>query len=169
MQSGTLTVCDHSLHQLSDSQKRAFRISHIGSVFQDFGLIEYLSILNNILHPIRINTSVRMDLNVKRQAKQLAHQFGLKEKLQKYPECLSHGEKQRLAVIRAIINQPSIILLDEPTASLDPRNKQHLLEFIIDYTKEKNACLVVATHDYDILEAFDYVVDFNAFRVTGND
>ena len=119
-QSGEVRVLDKVINQLSDAQRRAFRIQNIGFVFQDFALIEYLNVLDNIIHPYRVSRALKLDSSVRKRAESLADEMGIGDKLLRFPNELSHGEKQRVAICRALVTEPSLILADEATGNLDP-------------------------------------------------
>ncbi|MFK5922777.1 MAG: ATP-binding cassette domain-containing protein [Verrucomicrobiota bacterium] len=157
---GQILINDTRIDQLNDRQRRLFRISKIGFVFQDFALLDYLNLFDNILHPYRINASLSLTREVKDRARSLAEQMGIGEKLYRHPAQTSQGEQQRAAICRALVTQPSIILADEPTGNLDPSNKSAILDILLDHARENQAALIVATHDHDLLPSFDQVVDF---------
>jgi putative ABC transport system ATP-binding protein len=161
--SGVIRVAGKHLMQLSEKERRDFRIRTIGFVFQDFRLIPYLNVMDNILLPFRINSTLRMNENSRQSALQLAKDLGLERKLAKYPARLSHGERQRVAICRALVNTPPLILADEPTGNLDPGNKQKIMEILYGYVREHQATLITVTHDLHVLEGFDATVDFADF------
>ena len=134
--SGNIQVAGNPLDKLTEKERRNFRIRNIGFVFQDFRLIPYLNILDNILLPFRINSILTLDHKSRQSAVELAASLGLEGKLMKYPAKLSHGERQRVAICRALVNTPPIILADEPTGNLDPRNKQKIMEILFGYVEE---------------------------------
>ncbi len=148
---------------LRDSARRDFRIANIGLVFQDFALLEYLNVLDNILLPYRINRSLRLDSPVRARAQQLATEMGLADLLLRRPTHLSHGERQRVAVCRALIANPKLVLADEPTANLDPDNASRVLDALDHFAKHQGATLVVVTHDHDVLVRFDHTIDVSSF------
>jgi ABC-type lipoprotein export system ATPase subunit len=115
---------------LSEAQRRDFRITTIGLVFQDFELLDYLSVLENILLPYRITRALRLDRPVCSRALQLAKEMGLGDKLTRRITGLSQGEKQRVAICRALLPNPTLILADEATGNLDPVNKTHILDML---------------------------------------
>ena len=100
---GQITVHGIRVNQLSDAARRAFRIAHIGFVFQECALLDYLSVLDNIVHPYRLNTSLRLTAQVRDYALSLAAMMGLEDKLRRYIQHLSQGERQRVAICRALI------------------------------------------------------------------
>jgi ABC-type lipoprotein export system ATPase subunit len=149
---------------LDDSRRREFRIRNIGLVFQEFELLEHLSVLDNVLLPYRINPSLRLEPPVRQRAVSLAERVGVADKLGRFAHRLSQGEKQRAAVCRALIAEPELLLADEPTGNLDPTNKGRVLEILFDYAEEHGATLVTVTHDHDLLGRFGRVIDFKEFH-----
>jgi putative ABC transport system ATP-binding protein len=150
---------------LADAARRDFRISTIGFVFQDFELLDYLNVLDNILHPYRITQALHLTAAVRARAESLAGQLGIADKLRRGVEQLSQGEKQRVAICRALLPGPQLVLADEATGNLDPHNKGHILELLFEAVAMHEATLLAVTHDHELLPQFDRVVDFNDFRV----
>jgi putative ABC transport system ATP-binding protein len=161
---GRVRVGEVDVSDLGDAGRRDFRISNIGFVFQDFELLDYLSILDNILHPYRITGALKLTGEVRQRALHLAGQMGIAEQVKKYPGELSQGEKQRAAICRALLPKPSLILADEATGNLDPSNKTRILDLLFNSVKDHNATLVAVTHDHELLPRFDRVVDFKDFQ-----
>jgi putative ABC transport system ATP-binding protein len=159
-QGGKILINNTEINSLTDKQRRLFRIQNIGFVFQDFALLEYLNLYENILHPYRINSALTLDALVKKRASDLAERVGISKRLKNYPGQTSVGEQQRCAIARALLNEPSVILADEPTGNLDPKNKRAILEILLQYVQDHEATLLVATHDHDLLESFDETIDF---------
>ena len=159
---GQITVDGCLVSKLPDSQRRDFRSSRVGQVFQQFELVEYLSLAENIQLPFLVNRNLqrisRGDLQ--QRALQLATSMGLADKLHRTPHRLSQGERQRVAICRALVNHPPLILADEPTGNLDPANKQNSLHYLLKYCDDHQATLVVVTHDTGILDEFSRVIDF---------
>ena len=93
----------------------------------------------------------------------MARGVGIGDKLRRHPDRLSHGERQRVAVCRALLPEPELLLADEPTGNLDPANKGRVLEILLDYAEAKGATLVTVTHDHDLLPSFARVIDFKEF------
>jgi len=149
---------------LDDARRREFRIRNIGLVFQEFELLEHLSVLDNVLLPYRINPSLRLEPPVRERALELAARVGVVDKLGRFAHRLSQGEKQRAAVCRALITEPELLLADEPTGNLDPANKGRVLDILFDYAEERGATLLTVTHDRDLLGRFGRVIDFKAFH-----
>jgi len=162
-QSGRVMTQGTEVGTLDDGARRDFRIRHIGLVFQEFELLEYLSVLDNILLPYRINRSLDLSPEVRRRAAELAEEVGIVGHLGRFVTRLSQGERQRVSVCRALLAQPPLILADEPTGNLDPTNKGRVLDILFDYAEHHGATLVTVTHDHDLLPRFGRVVDFKQF------
>jgi len=161
---GEVQIDDVSVNTFDDARRRAFRIANIGFVFQDFKLLDYLSVMDNILHSYRITPVLRLDRNVRARATELAQQMGIGDKLNRYTRALSQGEQQRAAICRALLPQPSLILADEATGNLDPENKSRILDLLFERVDDHGATLLAVTHDHELLPRFDRVVDFHDFR-----
>lgn len=161
---GQVKIQGTTVNQLSDSDRRTFRIKKIGFVFQDFRLVSYLSVLDNILLPYRINSALKFEQQSVLTAKDLADELKIGDKLKKYPAKLSHGERQRVAICRALLNKPPVILADEPTGNLDPENKMHIKNILFDYVEKHNSTLITVTHDHEMLGGFDKVIDFKELQ-----
>ncbi|MCH5376661.1 MAG: ATP-binding cassette domain-containing protein, partial [Planctomycetes bacterium] len=127
---------------LGDAARRAFRIRRLGLVFQEFELLEHLNVLDNILLPCRISSALRLDPPMRARAIALAQQVGIDDKLRRYVRRLSQGERQRVAICRALLTEPSVLLCDEPTGNLDDANKEHVLDILSDYVARTNATMV---------------------------
>ena len=161
---GQVQVGESLVNNLGENERRDFRITNIGFVFQDFRLIAYLDVLDNILLPYRINSIMKMADATVQSAKELATDLGIGNKLRKYPARLSHGERQRVAICRALLNRPPLILADEPTGNLDPDNKRRIMHILFDYVNRHGSTLVMVTHDHEMLSDFDKVIDFKTLR-----
>ncbi len=154
-QEGTIVTDEVVVTGLDDGARRDFRIRRIGMVFQEFELLEYLTVLDNILLPYRINGSLELDRTVRGRAASIAEQVGIADKLHRLSTRLSHGEKQRVAVCRALVAEPALLLADEPTGNLDPTNTQKVLDILLDAAEATGATLVTVTHDHHLLPRFD--------------
>lgn len=160
---GGIHVGEVTISSLPDSARRNFRIQQVGFVFQDFELLEYLSVHENVVLPYLINNSLKLDRHVWQTAKELATSLGIGGYLRRGVQQLSQGERQRVAICRALLTNPNILLADEPTGNLDPANKHKIMELLHQSAREHDATLVVVTHDRDLLDEFDEVVDFVRF------
>jgi ABC-type lipoprotein export system ATPase subunit len=163
-QRGQVACAGVTVSALPDRERRDFRIRTLGFVFQDFELLDYLDVLDNILHPYRITDALRLTAAVRGRAETLAHQMGIGDKLRRPVDHLSQGEKQRVAICRALLPSPQLVLADEATGNLDPRNKGHILELLFQSVAAHDATLLAVTHDHALLSHFDRVVNFNDFR-----
>ena len=161
---GTVRVADVEVSALSDARRRTFRIRQIGFVFQDFELLDYLDVMDNILHPYRITDALRLNATVRERARALADRMGIGDKLDRHANDLSQGEKQRVAICRALLPEPRLLLADEATGNLDPHNKRLILDLLFDSVDAHGATLLAVTHDHELLPRFDRVVDFAAFH-----
>ena len=162
-QNGSIKVDNDEISALGDTARRNFRITNIGFIFQDFGLLDYLDVRDNILHPYRITDALKLDSGVRGRADILAEQMGIADKLLRHPAELSHGERQRVAICRALLSGPKLILADEATGNLDPKNKAHILELLFQSVEEHEATLLAVTHDHELLPHFDNVINFSDF------
>jgi putative ABC transport system ATP-binding protein len=161
---GTVNVGDVPVNQLSDAERRDFRITNVGFVFQDFELLDYLNVLDNILHPYRITRALMLDKDVRTRALMLAEAMGIGDKLKRFANDLSQGERQRAAICRALLPHPKVILADEATGNLDPSNKTRILDLLFRSVEEHDTTLLAVTHDHELLKRFDKVVDFQDFQ-----
>ena len=149
-QSGSVTIDQTDLTQLSASQTAAFRAKHIGIVYQKPHFVSSLSVLDNlILANYLANKPQQKD-----RARDLASQLGFSEHLDKKTNQLSQGEQQRVSIARAVMNQPDLILADEPTSSLDDGNTDRVVQLLRQQSAQVGASLVVVTHDQRLKDAF---------------
>ncbi len=165
---GRVQSCGHELSAMDDSARRDFRVQNVGLVFQEFELLEYLSVLDNILLAYRINRSIRLTFDVRMRAYELATELGLGEFLNRHPTHLSQGERQRVAVCRALITNPRLLLADEPTANLDQDNATLVLDALDRHVEQAGATLVVVTHDQNLVSRFDRQMDVAAFAAASS-
>ncbi len=161
---GVVSVDHVKVSELNDTSRRDFRVANIGFVFQDFELLDYLNVLDNILHTYRITGALSLDKEVRSRAADLAIEMGIGDKLKRYANDLSHGEKQRVAICRALLPRPKLILSDEATGNLDPDNKMLILDLLFRSVEQHDATLLAVTHDHELLRRFDRVVDFINFQ-----
>lgn len=162
--SGTITIDNHPINQLSDAERRAFRLKNIGAVFQNFELIEYLNGYNNVLNTFRLNPILKLNTKDINHADFLIEKMGLSDKKSRYPSQLSQGEQQRFAICRALVTNPKYIFADEPTGNLDPANKDVILNLLFESVAISKSTLLTVTHDRNLLERFDRVIDFSKFE-----
>jgi len=160
---GSIAVGGTDLARRSDAWRRDFRISKIGFVFQEFELLEYLSVRDNMLLPYYLNATLELTPQVYRTVEGLAASMDLHEKLKRYPKTLSHGERQRVAICRALTTSPDIVIADEPTGNLDPKTAEATLSLLLGEVERRQMTLLMVTHNYALLDAFDHVVDVQEF------
>jgi ABC-type lipoprotein export system ATPase subunit len=158
-QAGKVVTDDVEVTSLDDGGRRDFRIRRIGMVFQEFELLEYLTVLDNILLPYRINPSLKLGGKVRSRAERIAGQVGIADKLGRFATRLSHGEKQRVAVCRALVAEPVLLLADEPTGNLDPTNTERVMDILLDAAEAAGTTLVTVTHEHELLPRFDRSID----------
>ena len=163
-QQGQINVCNTALHELNNATRRDFRISNIGFVFQSIELLDYLNVLDNILHPYRISRALQLNAEVRERAQKLAQQMGLAHLLHRRSDALSQGERQRAAICRALLTKTQLILAAEATGNLDPENKQLILDLLFNAVDHQGATLLAVTHDHDLLPYFDRVIDFQQYH-----
>jgi putative ABC transport system ATP-binding protein len=141
---GELTVADHDLNQCSETQLTRFRRQVVGMVFQSFNLLPTLNVLENACLPALLaGKSLAESQN---KAIDLLDWLGLKARLTHLPAQLSGGEMQRTAIARALINDPAIILADEPTGNLDSRNGQIVINLLVKLNRKWGRTVMIATH-----------------------
>ncbi len=141
---GGLLVADHDLTQASNAELTHFRREVVGIVFQSFNLMPTLNVLENACLPGLL--AGKPYERIKSKAIELLEWLGLKTRLTHLPAQLSGGEMQRTAIARALINDPDIILADEPTGNLDSRNGQIVMELLADLNRKWKRTVIIATH-----------------------
>ncbi|MFZ4201050.1 ABC transporter ATP-binding protein [Lysinibacillus sp. NPDC056220] len=152
---GEVILNGKSLNQLNQKNLAQLRLDEIGFILQTSNLVPYLTVLEQLLVVKRM--SGKLLKQDKEYAKELLQSLGLTEQLNKLPEQLSGGERQRTAIARAFINSPSIILADEPTASLDSKRAHEVVQLIAIQAKTRNKAAIMVTHDERMLEYCDKV------------
>ena len=167
-EAGSVKTDGVEVSALDEPARREFRILHIGLVFQEFELLEHLTVMDNILLPCRITSHVNLTASHRDRAAQLAGEVGMSDKLRRYVRQLSQGERQRVALCRALLLEPPLLLCDEPTGNLDPPNKEHVLDLLLDYVARANATMLAVTHDHGMLERFDETFDASQFHAIGS-
>ncbi|MBW2695761.1 MAG: ABC transporter ATP-binding protein [Deltaproteobacteria bacterium] len=166
---GRVCCDDVEISALDDARRRHFRIKRIGLVFQEFELLDYLSVRDNILLPYRIHPALQLGASVIARADSLADRVGLRSAKDRLVTRLSHGERQRVAVCRALVAEPCLLLCDEPTGNLDPANKLRVLDILMDVVAECGATLMAVTHDHDLLPRFSRVIDMKSLLASGEE
>ena len=160
--SGTLQVCGTDLAQLSESQRRAWRVQNVGFVFQDYPLVDYLSAVDNVLLPYRLNSALKLDASAQTRAHDLLAALDLGDKVGRRPEQLSQGERQRVAIARAVVTQPRLLLADEPTTGLDPERSAAVLDLLDALVSEHRLTLLLVSHDPLVQARFEQQLEMGA-------
>ena len=153
--SGYVRVVGQELPELDESARRAHRIRHLGFVFQDFPLVNYLDVLDNVLLPFRLTRALTLDNHARESARDLLEQLGLGHYGDRRPRELSQGERQRVAIARALVTDPALILADEPTAGLDPERSFQVLDLLQDLCARRDLGLILVSHEPMILDRFE--------------
>lgn len=144
--SGEVIIGETTTSGMDDQQLSRLRNQHIGFVFQMHHLLPQLTMLENVLLPVIPHPNKTHKKNAPDRAMELLKIVGLQDKTKQKPAQLSVGECQRTAIVRALINEPDILLADEPTGSLDQKSAQHLAELLLKINKEKEVSMIVVTH-----------------------
>jgi len=169
--SGIVKIRDKEIQQFNEKQLAEIRNQNIGFIFQMHHLLPQLSLIENVLVPTIpfIDKSSKKDLHSR--AMNLLEKVGLADKIQQRPGQLSGGECQRVAVVRALINNPELILADEPTGSLDEDSAANLGELLSQINKEQNVAMVIVTHSLDLAKKMDkiYKLDHGKLNLMSND
>lgn len=148
-----------SIASFTDSESAAYRNRNIGFVFQDHLLLPYLTVSENILLPLLAAKYSNDELAVKEQhANELLEKTGISGLADKYPFHISGGEAQRVALVRALVNNPSVVLADEPTGSLDAKNADILGELLLEMNREFGITLLLATHSADLAKKMSRIL-----------
>ncbi|WP_239773101.1 ATP-binding cassette domain-containing protein [Mammaliicoccus sp. I-M36] len=155
---GEYTLFDSNIKDLSQDKLSQWRNQKIGFVLQDSALINSLSIEDNIKLPL-MYAKLEKDLNAEDHFKRIVNKIGLDSILKKKPLECSGGQRSRAVFARGIIMQPQIILSDEPTASLDSKNKNNIIDLLFDMNNEFNTTIITVTHDLDVANRHDRVVN----------
>ena len=158
-QSGEILFFDKSITDMNDKEIRKHRISNIGFIFQEFELLDYLNVMDNLILPYKINKSLSIDEEIKNKAKEIANRIGIGNKLDQHPKQLSGGERQRLAIARALITSPPLIIADEPTGNLDNKTSNIVMDEITDQVSYTNSTLIMISHNNELISSFDEIID----------
>lgn len=157
---GNVAFAEKNIYQMSTRSRALFRAKNVGFVFQMFHLVPYLNIIENIAFP-----AAAVSANHSRQlAHKLIERFGLAGRNLHKPAQLSAGEKQRVAIARAMLNDPKIILADEPTGNLDPKNAHTVLQHLSDYHAH-GGTVVIVTHGTEAQQYADRIIDLENGKI----
>jgi putative ABC transport system ATP-binding protein len=159
---GRVLIEGRDITNLAEDELAPIRNSSFGFVFQSYHLVPSLTALENVMFPAEL----RSDRQSREKAERLLMRVGLSDRSASFPHQLSGGEKQRCAICRALINEPRIIFADEPTGNLDSLNGKAVLDLLLELRREKNATLVLVTHNRDIAAMAGRVVLLKDGRIT---
>lgn len=147
----------------SSRQKTNWRLHHIGFIFQSAHLVPYLNVIEQLLYPAKLAGMPKQE--ARGRAEELLELLGMEHRLQQYPADLSGGEKQRVAIARAWMNKPSLILADEPTASLDQKRGREVIDMLAARIKEERKAGILVTHDTRLFSSCDRVIRMEDGRI----
>lgn len=159
--SGRIRLAGCDITDLKEDQLASVRNEMTGFVFQAFHLIPSLNGLENVMFPAEL----KKDTSALEKAEKLLDKVGLNHRRGNFPEQLSGGEQQRVAICRALINDPEIIFADEPTGNLDSENSEGIIRLLLDLHREKQRTLVIATHSRSLADRADRVVHLHDGRI----
>jgi putative ABC transport system ATP-binding protein len=154
--SGEVVIAQQNLTRLSERQRTLFRRRHIGFVFQFYNLIPTLTVLENLLLPLELTGVV--GATAQQRAFTLLEQVSLRDRADSYPEQLSGGEQQRVAICRALIHRPLLLLADEPTGNLDVRTGRQVLALLTELARDYQMTTLMATHNDEVARLADRVL-----------
>jgi putative ABC transport system ATP-binding protein len=150
---GRVVIDTTELTRLPEAARDRFRARHIGFVFQTFNLLDGFTALENVLLGMTF-TGQKSDSN---RATSLLERVGLKHRLTHKPAALSVGEQQRVAVARALVNRPRLLLADEPTANIDPAHQQQVIDLLREVCRDENVAMLLVTHSDEVAVQFERV------------
>lgn len=161
---GSIEVCDQKLDRMGAGELTGFRNRRVGFIFQAYHLLPELDATENVLLPARMARQPFAEcLN---RARELLGRVGLGERLEHRPAELSGGEQQRVAIARCLINQPQLVLADEPTGNLDSKTGDEILELLLTLRAEHGTTLVICTHDSRVAARAERVIELVDGRVS---
>ncbi|EPC8418106.1 MULTISPECIES: ABC transporter ATP-binding protein [Bacillus cereus group] len=153
---GDIYIREQNITQLSEKEMTDIRLKKIGFIFQFANLVPYLNVKEQLLYIAKLKKESKQDSE--KRADHLLAAFGLGERKSHYPNQLSGGEKQRVAIARAFMNNPDLILADEPTASLDSKRAREVVEMMKREVKESQKAAIMITHDERMLDVCDRIL-----------
>ena len=165
--SGRITIEGTDTGTLSDGKRADFRSRKIGFIFQGFNLLPSLSAMDNVLLPLRYSGGDKRA--ARKRADELFEEIGMTDRRHHRPTQLSGGEQQRVAIARALINEPALVLGDEPTGEVDTETSQTLVALMRRMNRERGVTFVIVTHDVDLAARTDRVVRLKDGQVIGDD
>ena len=163
---GKVWFKDRPIYSLSAQERTMIRARHVGFVFQSYYLLPELDVMENVLLPTMTAWPMNRNRDAhRRRAEQLLDTVGLSGRLRHTPLELSGGEQQRVALARALMNEPELILADEPTGNLDSVTGEHILKCLFELTRERRHTLILVTHNNEIAARCDRIIRMKDGRV----
>ncbi|HDR6269008.1 ABC transporter ATP-binding protein [Bacillus cereus] len=153
---GDIYIREQNITKLSEKEMTDIRLKKIGFIFQFANLVPYLNVKEQLLYIAKLKKDNKQESE--KRANHLLAAFGLGERKNHYPNQLSGGEKQRVAIVRAFMNNPDLILADEPTASLDSKRAREVVEMMKREVKESQKAAIMITHDERMLDVCDRIL-----------
>ena len=144
---GAVVADGFAWHEHDDASRRRRRLSEVGLVFQEFELLDHLTVEENVLLPYLIHPALPLDDRARARARALAGELGIAALLPRRPRQLSQGERQRVAIGRALVTEPSLVLADEPTGNLDQQTSLEIHDLLVQLNEETGITFVIATHN----------------------
>ncbi|MFO0389511.1 MAG: ABC transporter ATP-binding protein [Alphaproteobacteria bacterium] len=163
---GEIDILGNRLSQMSDREKVLFRRHSIGFIFQQYNLLPALTAAENAAMPLI--AAGMPDAQAADQARQLLEQIGMEGQTEKLPRQLSGGQQQRVAIARALVHNPKLIVCDEPTAALDGKTGQAVMQILREIANDKNRAVLIVTHDNRIYHFADRILEMNDGRIVGD-
>lgn len=164
--SGEIIFNGHALHRLDEHQRTLLRRRDIGFIFQAFNLIPHLTVIENLRLPLELNGTSAA--NATNRCMDLLGQLSLADRASTFPDRLSGGEQQRVAVVRALVHDPRVVLADEPTGNLDLDTGREVLKLLDELTRAAGKTLVMVTHSQEVIGRADRIFTIRHGRLSAS-
>src|SRR5205085_10800396 len=164
--SGSVAVAGRDIAEYSDDELSHFRARKLGFIFQSFNLIPVLNVYENVEYPLRLSRTPKKELHSR--TSEMIEAVGLTSQLMQRPNQLSGGQRQRVAIARALITQPELVLADEPTANLDSKTSEQIIDLMLQLNRAHGVTFLFSTHDPRVMKHARRVVYINDGRIVEN-